>query len=160
MLNPRATIVLLLPAEFEEQIRSELRRVLPFLPSWLEKLVVQFQEEEGSNSAAVEIQYHYRQATLTLYRNYLNQTPEDKLDTLCHEFGHILIAPYTSTAERLLKDEGKKVRSILEKAEEEAVSDLAKTLAASVGPYEALGDEIGPGMAKETKKSKSSPRRS
>ena len=105
------------------------------LPSWLEKLIVEYKGDIPS-IAEVGVDYVYREATVTLGGKFIQCDEIERGQTIVHEFCHIVMNPLYSEAIRLknFAVDGsesrydKYIKDTVAKGNETTVEDLSRII--------------------------------
>lgn len=90
-----------LPDLIDNEVRILVGTWKYVLPSWVRTLVVSFDENDLDDYATCNPIYEQREAELTLHPLFLHLDADDRLDTLLHEFAHILTAPLDALFESM-----------------------------------------------------------
>lgn len=89
--------------EQEALAREAVEHITPLLPRWLRRLNVQRYEhlpDDTSCPCAVDTNYQYRRAHLSLYNPFFGGTRDDMRELLVHELVHI----YHGGVERFVRN--------------------------------------------------------
>lgn len=126
-----------LPKEVYESCINLLRENQDLIPSWCEEVRVcwdsQGEHTINGNSAAayIESNYAYRYARLSICPPFLNDSEEDRLDTIRHELAHIVTAPlvnYVRDSFSILADEDEPLCQLISKELGEKVESVTEDL--------------------------------
>lgn len=86
-------------AAIADQVAPILNDLVPYAPSWLHRLTVQYRSDLDCN-AEITVQQEYRQAALRIAGGAFDN--DGKLARiLCHEFAHLYTLPMQSVAMKL-----------------------------------------------------------
>lgn len=93
------------PFEVRSAVYIAVQKAKEIFPAWIEELTIEWEPApSGDDIARIEVDYHYAQATLTVYPRFISCTPGKRASVLTHEACHVLNAPLVNWARSVIED--------------------------------------------------------
>lgn len=90
------------PPEIQSLLASIIRTEEHILPTWIHEIAVHW-EPENSHAALMSTNKPYRIAHLTVTGRWLNDLPDERAETIRHEFLHVPLGPLTDWTKDLIE---------------------------------------------------------
>ena len=81
------------PSEVRAAAAEPIEELLPLVPWYVRRLIVDYDGEEAEAWASIETDLNNREATLAIHGKWLSQGYRDRVHTLLHEVVHIWLEP-------------------------------------------------------------------
>jgi hypothetical protein len=151
------------PTEIRVAVEPFLLAWLSMLPSWVEEVVVRYDDNDSENTISIKAHYPNRWAVMAIAGGYLSYPEDEREVAIIHELVHVIEEPYTLAVANLLdallpkKDDDDPlyllVRRTFKDGMEQTVEDLARAMVRMRAHFKQQGVEEWRTSGKQRKKS-------
>jgi len=116
-----------LPDALDAEIRKVVAEWRPFLPGWVDTLVISYDDKDPNSYASATAMWDQRSAEIAFHPMFWSMDARGRAVTMLHEIGHVLMAPLDQCVETIITQKPK--RALAERlwsdASEGYVNDFA-----------------------------------